>query len=157
MAARRVYATLMPPLFEVRVESSFEAGHRRGPDGEQTPLHHHVWQVAARARSLGLDHIGIVIDFRILRAALDEVLETLDQRVLEDLDPFADTPPTPPAVAAWIFEQLHEHLAAAGVAVKAGEVGEDGEAGRDGDETAPWLEAVEVEADPGTRFETRRG
>jgi len=137
----------MAALFEVRVESSFEAGHRRGPDGEQTPLHHHVWQVAARARSRGLDHIGIVIDFRILRAALDEVLETLDQRVLEDLEPFAATPPTPPAVAAWIFDQLREHLAAAGEAGKAGEAGE---------EAAPWLEAVEVEADPGTRFETRR-
>jgi 6-pyruvoyltetrahydropterin/6-carboxytetrahydropterin synthase len=142
----------MTARFEVRVESSFEAGHRRGPDGEQTPLHHHVWQVAARARSRGLDHIGIVIDFRILRAALDEVLETLDQRVLEDLDPFADTPPTPPAVAAWIFEQLGEHLGAAGGASKAG-----GEAGDAGEEAAPWLEAVEVEADPGTRFETRRG
>jgi 6-pyruvoyltetrahydropterin/6-carboxytetrahydropterin synthase len=141
MAACRVGATLMAALFEVRVESSFEAGHRRGPDGEQAPLHHHVWQVAARARSHGLDHIGIVIDFRILRAALDEVLETLDQRVLEDLDAFADTAPTPPAVAAWIFDQLGKQLAAAGDA---------------GEEAAPWLEAVEVEADPGTRFETRR-
>ena len=132
----------MPALFEVRVESAFEAGHRRGPDGEEAPLHHHQWQVAARARSHCLDHIGIVIDFRILRAALDEVLATLDQRVLEDLDAFADTPPTPPAVAAWIFDRLRDHLAAAG------------EAGADAE---PRLEAVEVEADPGTRFEAHRG
>lgn len=144
----------MAPRFEVRVESSFEAGHRRGPDGEQTPLHHHVWQVAARARSHGLDHIGIVIDFRVLHAALDEVLATLDQRVLEDLEPFAATAPTPPAVAAWIFDQLRDRLAGAGVASEAGEAAKAGEAG---DEASPWLEAVEVEADPGTRFETRRG
>ena len=41
-------------MFEVRVESSFEAGHRCGPGGEETSLHHHEWQVAARARAVEL-------------------------------------------------------------------------------------------------------
>ena len=73
-------------MYEVRVEAKFEAGHKRGPDGEIHSLHHHAWKVAAYARSHDLDHIGLVIDFRVLRTVVDEVLGMLDQRVLEDVD-----------------------------------------------------------------------
>ena len=122
--------------FEVRVETSFEAAHSRGPDGSEVPLHHHQWQVAVRARAEELDHIGLVVDFRILRAAADEVVGELDQRVLEDLPAFADTAPTPATVAEWIFHEL----------------GRRRESGA-GAKASYWLEAVEVEADPGIRFE----
>jgi 6-pyruvoyltetrahydropterin/6-carboxytetrahydropterin synthase len=133
-------------MFEVRVEAEFEAGHRRDAGGAEAPLHHHQWQVAVRARSRDLDHIGIVVDFRVLRAALDEVLSILDQRVLEDLDAFAGGAPTVPAVARWIFERLGERLPHAG--------GGDGVTEPDRAHDF-WLEAVEVEADAGTRFEYR--
>ncbi len=134
-------------MFEVRVEAGFEAGHHRGPEGEEIPLHHHQWLVAARACSEDLDHIGLVIDFRLLRAAIDDVLGELDQRVLEDIEAFADQAPTAPVVAAWIFRQLEERLGdARGVAN-----GTEPDQGQ-----RYWLEAVEVEADVGVRFECRR-
>lgn len=133
-------------MFEVRVEAEFEAGHRREPGGGEAPLHHHQWQVAVRARSVDLDHIGIVVDFRLLRSALDEVLALLDQRVLEEVEGFAEKAPTAPAVARFIFDRLRERLPHA--------------AGGD-NTTEPdrshefWLDAVEVEADVGLRFEYR--
>ena len=135
-------------MFEVRVEAEFEAGHRRGPQGEDLPLHHHQWQVAVRARSQDLDHIGIVVDFRVIRSVLDEVLSALDQRVLEDVDGFGDAAPTAPAVARWIFERLGHRLAQ----VTGGEGGTEADGAHEF-----WLEAVEVEADAGTRFEYREG
>lgn len=135
-------------MFEVRVEGEFEAGHGRGTSGEEIALHHHQWSVAVRVRSRELDHIGIVVDFRVVRSGLDEVLAQLDQRVLEDIDAFAGNPPTAPAVARWIFEQMEGRL-------------QNVTAGADTTEPdrsqAFWLEAVEVEADPGTRIEYRRG
>jgi 6-pyruvoyltetrahydropterin/6-carboxytetrahydropterin synthase len=132
-------------VFEVRVETVFEAGHRCGPDGEETALHHHEWQVSARARSVDLDHIGLVVDFRLLRAAIDEVVGGLDQRVLEDLEAFTGVATTVPAVAAWIFSALESRLRATAPGAAA-----DSER-----EHRYWLEAIEVEADPGTRFEYR--
>ncbi len=135
-------------MFEVRVEAEFEAGHYRGPEGEESPLHHHQWQVAARARSDGLDHIGLVIDFRVLRAAIDDVLAQLDQRVLEDTDAFRELAPTAPAVAAWLFARLEERLRAVGGLAN----------GTEPDRGHEYrLHAIEVEADPGTRFEYRPG
>lgn len=133
-------------MFEVRVESEFEAGHRRGLGGEEAPLHHHQWRVAVRVRSRDLDHIGIVVDFRRVRAALDEVLALLDQRVLEEVEGLADAPPTPAALARWIFARMRERLTDAGAAEEHTEP-----------DTAHeyWLEAVEVEADEGARFEYR--
>ena len=88
-------------MFEVRIETGFEAAHRRDPDGAEAPLHHHEWKVAARARSAELDQIGLVIDFRVLRAATDEVVGQLDQRVLEELPQFDGRPPLPPVVALY--------------------------------------------------------
>ena len=124
-------------MFEVRVETSFEAAHSRDSGGGEAPLHHHEWKVAARARSRELDQIGIVIDFRVLRAAADEVVAGLDQRVLEEVPAFAGTAPTPAAVAEWIFHELEGKLKES-----------------QGDRApAYWLEAVEVEADEGIRFE----
>ncbi len=133
-------------MFEVRVEAGFEAGHYRGPEGEELPLHHHQWQVAARACSHDLDHIGLVVDFRLLRAAIDDVLSRLDQRVLEDIEAFQETEPTAPAVAAWIFARLEERLG--------GTIGVENGTERDSGHDF-WLDAIEVEADPGTRFEYR--
>lgn len=133
-------------MFEVRVEAEFEAGHRRGPDGEELPLHHHVWQVAVRARSEDLDHIGIVVDFRVLRAALDEVLSLLDQRALEDIDDFSGIAPTAPTVAQWIFDNLSARLEKPSAAEDATEPDKQHDF---------WLDAVEVEADEGLRFEYR--
>lgn len=133
-------------MFEVRVEGEFEAGHGRGPGGEELALHHHQWTVAVRARSRALDHIGIVVDFRVVRSALDEVLAQLDQRVLEELDAFADTPPTAPAVGRWIFEQMAQRLQ---------NVSGSADTTEPDRSHAFWIEAVEIEADPGTRFEYR--
>ncbi len=133
-------------MYEVRVEAEFEAGHSRGPDGETQPLHHHAWRVAARACSDDLDHIGLVIDFRVLRGAVDKVIRALDQCVLEDVDGFDEAGPTAPAVAAWIFARLEERLRTV----------TGGEKGTEPDSTHTFrLSAVEVEADPGIRFEYR--
>ncbi len=130
-------------MFEVRIETTFEAAHSRGPDGAEAPLHHHEWKVAVRARSENLDHIGLVVDFRILRAATDAVVAQLDQRVLEDVDGFSKTVPTPAAVAEWIFGCLTEHFRTATAEAA--------------DKHDFRLEAVEVEADPGVRYEYSGG
>ena len=126
-------------MFGVRIETTFEAAHSCGPDGTEAPLHHHEWKVAVRARSEDLDDIGIVVDFRILRAVADKVVAQLDQRVLEDVDGFSKMVPTPAAVAEWIFDRLEEHFQAA--------------TSEAGDKHDFRLEAVEVEADPGVRYE----
>jgi 6-pyruvoyltetrahydropterin/6-carboxytetrahydropterin synthase len=118
-------------MFEVRVETTFEAAHQVGPDGAPLPLHHHSWQVAVRARAEELDSIGLVVDFRQLRAAADEAVALLDQRVIEDVPDFAERPSTPAAVAEWLFRKLEPAVPS----------------------PRCWLEAVEVEADPGIRFE----
>jgi 6-pyruvoyl-tetrahydropterin synthase len=75
--------------------------------------------------------MGLVVDFRQLRASADEAVAALDQRVIEDVPDFAQRPSTPAAVAEWLFEKLKSAVPS----------------------PRCWLEAVEVEADPGIRFE----
>ena len=84
-----------------------------------------------RARAEKLNSMGLVVDFRQLRAAADEAVALLDQRVIEDLPEFAERPSTPAAVAEWLFGKLESAVPS----------------------PRCWLEAVEVEADPSIRFE----
>lgn len=122
-------------VFAVRVETEFTASHRRGADGDETRAHEHRWRVAVRARARKLDAIGLVVDFRRLRAAADEVVARLEGELLDELPQFADGPgATPPRVAEWLYGQLRDAVPA----------------------PRCRLSAVEVEADPGQRFEYRR-
>lgn len=116
-------------LFEVRVEVSFDATHRRGMDGALRGAHSHRWTVAAHARSRKLDSIAIVVDFRRLRDDLEELLGELAEETLEE-HPEIGEPATPLVVARWVLGRLRREA--------------EGES---------WeIHAVEVEADPGIRY-----
>lgn len=108
--------------FEVRVEGAFLASHRIGRDGSAAPLHQHRWRVAVRAGSSRLDAIAIVVDFRRLRADLEQTLEALDGNVLEDHPDFAGLPATEPAVGEWLLSRLRARVVNADYRVVAVEV-----------------------------------
>lgn len=115
-------------LFEVRVESGFRARHRSGPAGEPSELHVHEWSVAVHARSRTLDPIALVVDFRVLRADTDAVLEELAGGELEEHPELHGT--TALDVGRWLLARLERRAE-----------GEDWE-----------VFAVEVESDPGVRY-----
>lgn len=96
----------MGGLFEVRVESTFDAGHRVGADGAPSARHEHRWRVAVTARSSRLDRIAIVVDFRKLRARLDAVLAELRGRDLEEVDGLETTGAY--GVAGWLLRRMRE-------------------------------------------------
>ena len=120
-------------LYEVRVETRFDASHRRHADGSDAPVHEHRWKIAVRARTRELNRLAIVFDFRILKAAVDRVVAELDRGIVEDHPDFDAVPATPVGVAQWLFEKLSSEVP----------------------QPRCWLVAVEVEADPGVVFEYR--
>jgi 6-pyruvoyltetrahydropterin/6-carboxytetrahydropterin synthase len=99
-------------MFEIRVETHFSSAHNlRGYAGDCARSHGHNWIVEAHVASEGLDDIGIGIDFRDVRGALEKVVEALDHRDLNEVSPFDRVNPTSENIAKYIFERLEEEIA----------------------------------------------
>ena len=94
-------------MYEIEVRSAFEAAHRLpGYDGKCARLHGHNWEVVAIVRGEKLDELGMLIDFKIVKAELKKVLDVFDHRFLNELESFAGENPTAENIARKIFKQL---------------------------------------------------
>lgn len=101
-------------MFTLTVEADFSAAHRlRGYEGPCERLHGHNYRVAASVGAKELGPSGMVADFKVLKAALSRVLETLDHRCLNDeVEDFAEGKlnPTAENIARWTAERLSREL-----------------------------------------------
>lgn len=94
-------------MFEVSVESAFEAAHRiENYPGKCVRLHGHNWTVEAIVAGNELNELGILIDFKILKAELNKILDKLDHSYLNELEIFANKNPTAENLAKEIFKEL---------------------------------------------------
>ena len=94
-------------MYELTVKSEFEAAHRiENYPGKCARLHGHNWVVEAVARGRELDSLGMVIDFKVLKAELNEVLGELDHVYLNELDFFSEQNPTAENISRIIYEKL---------------------------------------------------
>lgn len=109
-------------MYELQVETEFSAAHNlRGYEGLCENLHGHNWRVETTVRSPLLNDLGMVMDFRDLKAALNAIMETLDHKYLNDIPPFDKENPTTERLARHICEtlaaQLPEHVEVARVTI----------------------------------------
>jgi len=98
-------------MYEVSVKDRFSAAHQLiEVGGGCERLHGHNFNVEVFVRSETLTDEGTVIDFRVLKKALTEVLDVLDHTFLNDLDPFKDTGPSSERLARFIYLELSARL-----------------------------------------------
>ncbi len=94
-------------MFEVRVVYDFSAAHNlREYKGQCEELHGHNWKVEALVASKRLDSIGLVVDFRKLKAALKTILKDLDHKYLNKIKYFSKVNPTSENIAKFIYNKL---------------------------------------------------
>lgn len=97
--------------YELTVEDTFAAAHNlREYEGECEKLHGHNWRVRVCLSAGGLDDLGMVADFRDVKAALGEVLAALDHEYLNEVAPFDAVNPTTENLCRYIAEQLQGRL-----------------------------------------------
>ena len=94
-------------MYEIEVRSAFEAAHRLpGYDGKCARLHGHNWEVVVVVRGYELDGIGMLVDFKVVKAELKKVLDEFDHRLLNDLKAFSEENPTAENIARKIYQRL---------------------------------------------------
>lgn len=99
--------------YEILVEGEFAAAHQlRLYDGRNEPLHGHNWKVEVYLAGPKLDSIGVLADFTVVRRRLNETLQQLHDRFLNDLPEFRDRNPSAEVVASHIYEAMSAGLPA---------------------------------------------
>ncbi|MBR3747799.1 MAG: 6-carboxytetrahydropterin synthase QueD [Selenomonadaceae bacterium] len=94
-------------MYEISVRAAFEAAHFiDGYDGKCSRLHGHNWIVEAIVRGDKLDSLVMLIDFKILKAELNKILDEFDHKFLNDLESFTTENPTAENIARKIFRKL---------------------------------------------------
>lgn len=98
-------------MYKVSVISTFSAAHfLKNYKGKCENLHGHNWKVEVSVSSHTLNSSFLVMDFSELKNKLQEVLDTLDHTLLNDLDCFNSLSPTSEVIARYIFSQLKERI-----------------------------------------------
>ena len=98
-------------MYDLMIRGHFDAAHAlHGYPGECRELHGHTWDVEVIVRGTELDAVGIVYDFKTLKADLASVLEPLDHRYLNDVPPFDRVNPTAENLARHIYEALEARV-----------------------------------------------
>lgn len=90
------------------MKEEFEAAHRiPGYPGKCDRLHGHSWIVEAEVTGKTLDSLGMLVDFKLVKKELKEVLDRLDHRYINELPPFDDgVIPTAENLAKYFYEGL---------------------------------------------------
>ncbi len=94
-------------MFEISVDYTFAAGHAlRGYKGKCENVHGHNYKVRVTVAGEEVNHIGLLMDFVDLRAAIKKQVEAWDHRFLNDMPPFDKLNPSAENMARVFYESI---------------------------------------------------
>ncbi|MBM3475620.1 MAG: 6-carboxytetrahydropterin synthase QueD [Armatimonadetes bacterium] len=94
-------------VYELTVQRHFSAAHAlREYKGACSRLHGHNYQVEVVVARDSLDELGMAMDFGELKRICDEVIDGLDHRLLNDLEPFLQQNATSERIAEHVFHEI---------------------------------------------------
>lgn len=95
-------------MYEVMIEEEFSAAHAlRGYRGKCENMHGHNWKVEVYVRGERLDGVGMLVDFKELKAATRRVMQYLDHQNLNELQPFdVELNPSSEHLAGYILSEV---------------------------------------------------
>ena len=100
-------------MYGITVEDHIDAAHYlRGYKGKCEEMHGHRYRVVVKINAEKLDDIGLAYDFSDLKRHLKDILERFDHTCLNDVPPFDKINPSSENIAATIYQELAEKLAA---------------------------------------------
>ena len=99
-------------MFEVTVRDHIAAAHQlHGYNGACAMMHGHTWKIEVVVKGEQLDNIGLLTDFKILKAKLKEVIMPLDHVVLNDIPAFKGINPSTENLARHVYREFKSKVA----------------------------------------------
>ncbi len=97
--------------YTVSKESWFSAAHHlRNYNGKCENMHGHNWKVKVSVSSETLSEEGFVIDFKILKKLMNNILDKLDHYDINTVKPFDTINPTAENIASFIMEEMEKEV-----------------------------------------------
>jgi 6-pyruvoyltetrahydropterin/6-carboxytetrahydropterin synthase len=101
----------MPSSYTLKIVTDFSAAHTlRDYPGSCSRMHGHNWKVEVEVKATSLDDTGMVLDFKHIRRATHEVIESYDHQYLNEIAPFDTLNPTAENIAAVIHRAVATKL-----------------------------------------------
>lgn len=98
-------------MYEVTIKKSFSAAHvLKEIGGKCEDLHGHNFLVEVTVAGNVLNGEDLLIDFRDLKKWINEILDHLDHKYLNEIGAFKDTNPSSERVAKHIYDRLTEKI-----------------------------------------------
>ena len=98
-------------MYELKIISQFAAAHQlREYEGKCENLHGHNWKVEVSVMGNNLGKDGLLIDFKLIKNATEEILSEMDHEFLNELDAFKTVNPSSENIARHIFTALSREL-----------------------------------------------
>lgn len=82
----------------------------RGYEGKCENLHGHNWHVTVRLAGEELDELGMLMDFRDAKGLLNKILDRLDHKYLNEVEPFDEVNPTTENLAEYVAREMSRKL-----------------------------------------------
>ena len=94
-------------MYEVTIIKSFSAAHVLAEiGGKCEELHGHNFKVEVTVAASELSSTGLLIDFRVFKKWLGEILEDIDHKHLNIISSFAGINPSAENIAKYICEKM---------------------------------------------------
>lgn len=94
-------------MYYVTATQTFSAAHSlREYDGKCERLHGHNYRVEVTLKGPSLNKGGMVVDFTLLKQALEKAIAKLDHQHLNEVKPFDKLNPTAEYIAKLIYEEM---------------------------------------------------
>lgn len=94
-------------MYEVTIIKSFSAAHLLAQiGGKCEELHGHNFKVEVTVASQNLNKSGLLIDFRVVKKWLSEILDQMDHKHLNELPFFAGINPSAENIAKYIYSEM---------------------------------------------------
>ncbi len=98
-------------MYELKIISQFAAAHQlREFQGGCERLHGHNWRVEVFVQGEELGKDGLLVDFKEMKTETNRILDELDHRFLNDMEPFTALNPSSENIARHIFKTLTDRL-----------------------------------------------
>jgi len=98
-------------MFELKVVSRFAAAHQLKMVAEKCEnLHGHNWRVEVFIAGKELNKAGVLMDFGEIKIHLNEIIESLDHKFLNDLNLFEDGNPSSENIARYIADKMQAKI-----------------------------------------------
>lgn len=98
-------------MYDVTIIKSFSAAHRLAEiGGKCEELHGHNFKVEVTVGAPDLNSEGILIDFRLVKKWLKDILDKMDHQHLNDLPFFSGKNPSSENIAYYVYQEMQNKV-----------------------------------------------